>query len=91
MRILDLKPVSGGGGGAVKLVADFDLELTAEVRLLGLRLMEAPDGKRLIYAANANGGRRTATFSPALAQAITAAATQQLQGQVTADEQRRTS
>ena len=53
--------------------------------------MEAPDGKRLIYAANANGGRRTATFSPALAQAITAAATQQLQGQVTADEQRRTS
>ncbi len=89
MRILDLKPACGNGGGAVKLVANFDLELSPDVRLLGLRLMEAADGRRLVYAANANGGRRTATFSPTMAQAITAAATQQLKGHETANEQQR--
>ncbi|WP_421579484.1 hypothetical protein [Shinella sp. M31] len=89
MKILDLKPASGNGGGAVKLMATFDLELSQDVRLFGLRLMEAADSRRLIYAANANGGRRTATFSPALAQAITLAATQHLKGHETANEQHR--
>ncbi|WP_246200400.1 hypothetical protein [Shinella kummerowiae] len=89
MKILDLKPASGDGGGAVKLVANFDLELSPDVRLLGLRLIEAPDGRRLIYAANANGGRRTATFSPTMAQAITAVATEYLTRHGTANEQHR--
>lgn len=73
----------------MKLVAIFDLELSPDVRLLGLRLLEAADGRRVIYAANANGGRRTATFSPTMAQAITAAAIHYLTGHDTADEQQR--
>nr|WP_314095163.1 hypothetical protein [uncultured Shinella sp.] len=87
MRILDLKPAVGNGGGAVKLVANFDLELSPDVRLFGLRLIEAADGRRLVYAANANGGRRSATFSPTLAAAITKAAASKFEGHDTANEQ----
>lgn len=69
----------------MKLVATFDLELSNEVRIYGLKLMERPDGRRLSYAPNGNGGRRLATFSSALASEITTAAINELEGQVTAD------
>ncbi|KQV33125.1 hypothetical protein ASE37_18865 [Rhizobium sp. Root268] len=85
MRVTALQPVANSGGGSVKVVATFDLQLNDDVRLFGLRLMEAPGGKRLIYAANANGGRRTATFSPSLATAITASALTELERHATAD------
>lgn len=85
MQILDIKPVANSGGGAVKLLATFDLQLTDEIRMHGLRLMEAPGGRRLVYAPNGNGGRRLATFSPALAATITEAATAKMKGHDTAD------
>lgn len=85
MRILDLQPVSGNGDRATRLVATFDLELDDSVRMFGLKLMETPDGRRLTYAPSANGGRRTATFSPSMAAQITAAATTKLEGHETAD------
>lgn len=85
MRILDLQPVASHGGGAVKLVATFDLELSDDIKMYALRLMRAGDGRHLTYAPNGNGGRRLATFSPALAAQITKAAVNQLEGQVTAD------
>lgn len=85
MQILDIKPVANPGGGSVKIVAVFDLQLTDDIRMHGLRLMEAPGGRRLIYAPNGNGGRRLATFSPAMAAAITDAATAKIRGQDTAN------
>jgi hypothetical protein len=42
--------------------------------------METPDGRRIVYAPNGNGGRRLATFSPELAAEITKAATEKLEG-----------
>lgn len=85
MRVLDLKPAVHPGGGTVRLVAEFDLELSDAVRLYALRLMEAPSGRHLVYAPNANGGRRTATFSSAMATAITQVALNELERHVTAD------
>jgi hypothetical protein len=69
----------------MRLVAYFDLELSSEVKIYGLKLMETPDGRRLSYAPNGNGGRRLATFAPALAAAITEAAAVKLRGQATAN------
>ena len=71
MRVLDLTPVAKRGGGSVRLVAEFDLELSNVVRrLYGLRLMATPDGRRIVYGAQA-GSRRSATFDPHLAEQIT--------------------
>lgn len=70
MRILALHPVAKPGGGSVRPIAEFDLELSESVRLYALRLMEAPDGRRIVYGAQA-GSRRTATFDPRLAEQIT--------------------
>lgn len=85
MKVLDIKPVANSGGGSVRAVAVFDLQLTDEIRMHGLKLMEAPGGRRIVYAPSGNGGRRLATFSPALAAAITDAATAKMRGQDTAD------
>jgi hypothetical protein len=83
MKILDIKPVADRGGGT-RTLALFDLELNSDTRLYGLKLMEAPDGRRIVYAPNGNGGRRLATFSPELAAEITKTATAKLERQATA-------
>lgn len=64
MRILDLHPVADRGGGAIKLVANFDLHLDETIRMFGLKLMQAPDGRRMVFAPNANGGRRWRLLLP---------------------------
>ncbi|QIG68356.1 hypothetical protein EVB74_022 [Rhizobium phage RHph_Y3_56_1] len=85
MRILALKPIADPGGGTMKLVATFDLQLTDTVRLYGLRLLQTPDGRRIVYAAQA-GSRRTATFDPRLAEQITDLASQSYREALTANE-----
>ena len=70
MKVHDLIPAAKSGGGALRLLATFDLELSGQIRLYGLRLLEAPGGKRIVYAAQ-SGSRRTATFDPLLAERIT--------------------
>jgi len=86
MKILDLRPSSFDGGGAVREMARFDLALSDEVRLYGLRLMQTPNGRHLTYAPS-SGGRRFATFAPSLVDSITAAAVSTLNdmGLVTAN------
>jgi hypothetical protein len=83
MQILDIKPVANSGGG-MRTIAHFDLQLSDDVRLYGVRLMEAPDGKRVVYAAQA-GSRRAATFARPLAEKITAAASQSYVEAITAN------
>jgi hypothetical protein len=85
MQILNIEPAARTGSGAMRLIAHFDLELSSDVKIYGLKLMEAPGGRRLSYAPNGNGGRRLASFSPALATAITAAATAKLRRHATAN------
>lgn len=84
MKILDIKPLANRGGGTIKLIANFDLELDS-IRIYGLKLMEAPSGRQVVYAPTGNGGRRLATFSPTLAATITKAATSKLEGRDTAN------
>ncbi|ACM26512.1 hypothetical protein [Rhizobium rhizogenes] len=84
MRILDIKPIADLGGGS-RALAVFDLELNSDMRVYGLKLMESPDGRRIVYAPNGNGGRRLATFSPELAAEISKAANAKFEGHVTAN------
>lgn len=76
MKILSIKPAANPGGGTVKLVASFDLQLTDDVAFYGMRLCRTPDGRHVTYAPTALGGRRSATFARSLAESITAAALQ---------------
>ncbi len=48
-----------GSGSSLRLLATFDLEPSNLLRLYGLRLLQAPDGRRIVYAAQ-SGNRRTA-------------------------------
>ncbi|MEF2549986.1 hypothetical protein VQ042_01225 [Aurantimonas sp. A2-1-M11] len=70
MRINHLERVASNPAKDVKALAVFDLELSDDCRIYGLRLMRAPDGRHLVYAPSGNGGRRLATFSTALAAEI---------------------
>jgi hypothetical protein len=76
MRLLYLHPVSDDRGGHTCL-ATIDVELSADVRLYGLRLMRMRDGKHLVFAPQ-SGQRRVATFSPAMAEQLTAMAVEAL-------------
>lgn len=62
----------------MRVVASFDIQVTPDIRLFDLRLMEAPDGNRFTYAAE-SGPRRTATFARTLAEHITIEASKKLE------------
>ena len=71
MRIIEIRPSPPGADG--RAVAHFDIEISPDVRLFGLRLIEAPSGHHLVYAANFQG-RPTATFSREFASSLSRAA-----------------
>lgn len=72
MRILYCHPVNDSRG-AHTCLCTVDVELNPEVRLYGLRLLRMRDGKHLVFAPQ-SGTRRCATFSPAMAERLTALA-----------------
>lgn len=84
MIIQNLTPAAHPGGGTMTLVATFDLQITGDIRICGMRLLRAPDGRMLTYAPTALGGRRSVTFAPSTAAEITAAASTQFSERVTA-------
>ncbi|WP_164830845.1 hypothetical protein [Sinorhizobium meliloti] len=71
------RPPSPGGA---RTLARFTVQL-GDVRLYGLLLREFPDGTRRTIAPNV-GGQHCASFQPAIAEKITAAATSALGGQL---------
>lgn len=71
MKILDIRPAPPGVGG--KAIAYFDVAITEDCRLYGLRLIKTDDGRFLSYAPNLHG-QRVATFTPAFADTISRAA-----------------
>lgn len=79
MRILSIVPTVDPGDGRFPCVAKFDAEITADIRMYGMRLLKSPDRRYLTYAPSA-GAKRCATFSPGFAEAITAAATAAFHG-----------
>jgi hypothetical protein len=78
MRILSIRPAPEGAGGAV---AHFDVEISDDIRLFGLRLSRREAGGHSVYAPNAMG-RRAATFSYELVDQIAAAALAALEEQM---------
>lgn len=66
MKILSIRPSPLGTGATI---ARFDIELTPELRMYDLRLVQTESGRRLTYSQNA-AGRRTATFVGTLADEI---------------------
>ncbi len=83
MQILDFKTIDEPSGGH-RAIAVFDLALTPEARLYGLRLLKMRDGRLLTFAPQ-SGSRRVATFAAPLAERITKLATDQLRA-LTADD-----
>ena len=76
IRILSVRREPPGNGNCIMR---FDAQISDDVRLFNLRLVEMPGGRRLTYSASAHGSR-TATFAPALAELITRAASVALLG-----------
>ncbi|KQS80427.1 hypothetical protein ASG25_02110 [Rhizobium sp. Leaf384] len=79
MKVIHIQRVPAQPGKAIRALACFDLEFSADVRMFGLKLMAAPDGRRIVYAPSANGGRRLATFSPELSATIADIANSELE------------
>ncbi|MER9392216.1 MULTISPECIES: hypothetical protein [unclassified Mesorhizobium] len=77
MKILSIKPEPPGSGN---VVARFDIELSDDLRLFGLRLSHRSAGGHSVYAPNAMGSR-CATFSYTLVDQIAAAALAALEEQ----------
>lgn len=80
MRILSLRPEPPGSGES-SVVARFDAEISPDVRMFNLVLRRRSDGRLSAGAANLRGVH-SATFSPALAAALSAAATSFLGGPI---------
>lgn len=55
MRILNCKPVTHHGGGRFRDVAIFDVEINDGLRLKGLKLSKAPDGKLFVFSPSSHG------------------------------------
>ena len=54
MRILSIQAVEGRSDCKAVAIAKFDLQLTEDIRVFGLRLMKTPQGLRT-YAPSING------------------------------------
>ncbi|REF89609.1 hypothetical protein DES32_0836 [Methylovirgula ligni] len=76
MKLLSIERARGGSAG-VRDIAKFSVQITDDLRLVGVRLVETDSGRRLVYAPSA-GGSRCATFSTELAKALTALASESL-------------
>jgi len=70
LKILAIRLAPPGTDG--RAIAHFDAEITPEIRLCGLRLVES-NGRHLTYSANSHG-RATATFSREFANELSRAA-----------------
>lgn len=86
MQILDFQLIDEPSGRH-RAAAVFDLQLTPDCRLYGLRLLRMADGRLLTFAPQA-GYRRVATFAAPLASEITKLATDQYEALTAHDRSR---
>ena len=82
MKIISIRPAPPGTDG--RAIAHFDVEITPDLRLMGLRLVET-NGRYLTYAPNSHG-RPTATFSRHLANDLSRAASAALREGIAPNE-----
>ncbi|MET3854433.1 hypothetical protein [Rhizobium sp. OAE497] len=69
MKVLYCRKISDPRGS--ECIAAVDFELNEHIRIYGLRLMRKADGRHFIYAPQAAGSRKVATFSEALSTRLT--------------------
>jgi RecA-family ATPase len=77
VKILNCRPVAHVGGGRFRDVAVFDAEVVDGLKIIGLKLALAPDGKRFVFSP-VKGGQRFAQFSGVYAKLLSDAAYQAL-------------
>lgn len=70
MQVLNVRRIPSGETQGVRQVAQFDVQLTPECRILGCRLMRAPDGSHFVYGPMGRQGR-VVTFGHDLAVKMT--------------------
>ena len=73
MQIIDFEPTGGFAGDGARVLARFSIQITDDLRLCGLRLVDTARGLRT-YFPSVSGGGRSSTTSVALSRAITEAA-----------------
>jgi hypothetical protein len=82
MKITAIRPAPAGAGA--RTLAHFDAAVSDDLRIYGLMLKQFADGTRRTIAPQANG-RHSATFTPALGEQLTAAASLALKDGLHAD------
>lgn len=85
MRVLDVRPLRHHGSGTFRDFAIFDVQVNEGLRLVGLRLARAPDGRQMVFAPSKHG-RKFATFSREFAEEIIEAVTAAFKGRDTNDQ-----
>lgn len=85
MMVMNLRPATQAEDRGMRLLAHFDAQITPDIRMYNLRLLETADGNRCVYAAQA-GPRRSATFAMSLAMKLTEAASAALTEAITAHD-----
>ncbi len=72
MKITFIRPVTHTGGGRIRDVGEFDVEVAEGLTLQCLRLAISPEGKRFVFGPSKNGvkfARFSGDFAPKLAEA----------------------
>ncbi|MBY5349584.1 hypothetical protein [Rhizobium leguminosarum] len=73
MRIIDFEASGGFAGEGTHVLARFSVQVTEDLRLCGLKLVDTPKGRRTFFP-SVSGGGRSVTASISLSRQITAAA-----------------
>ncbi len=84
MQIIDFERVGGFAGDGTRVLARFSVQVTDDLRLCGLKLVDTPKGRRTFFP-GVNGGGRSATASTALSRRITETASEKLEWHQIAD------
>lgn len=79
MKILQLHPAGRKTGGGFRTLTRFDVQLTPNVRLYSLELVEAPTGELIVYSPKTRQGR-AATFDSEFRGELATAAADALRG-----------
>ncbi|MGO8645148.1 hypothetical protein ACC810_30530 [Rhizobium ruizarguesonis] len=85
MRIIDFETFGGFAGEGTQVLARFSVQVTDDLRLCGLKLVDTPKGRRTFFP-GVSGGGRSVTASPSLSRQITAAASAIYEGHETAND-----
>lgn len=83
LQIIDFEPSGGFAGDSARVLARFSVQVTDDIRLCNLKLVDTPKGRRTFFP-GVSGGGRSVTTSTTLSRQITAAASAFLEGHETA-------